>query len=125
MVKSSRSSRSATAWSSIGKNPRSAPVIFAEIGVGDPGQTALGVLHDDHGVDAEDVARESKAAQHVVGDPAAGVSDDVGFAKMEPERGKNVDSGVHAGDDGEVAPGTWVRHVLPGRGVALVSAEEA
>jgi hypothetical protein len=83
------------------------------------------VLHHDDGVDAEDVGRQRQAAQHVVGDPAAGVADHMGLAEVQPEGGEDVDAGVHAGDDGEVAARSGIGDVGPRRGVAGVGGDEA
>ena len=89
------------------------------------GDAALRVLHDDDRVDAEHVARQRQAAQHVVGDPPAGVADDVRLAEVQTEHGEHVDAGIHAGDHGEPAQRLGVAEVSAGRGVARVGAEEA
>ena len=44
-------------------------------------------------------------ADHVVGDDAAGVAQHVRLAVAEAERGEDVEAGVHAGDDRQVALG--------------------
>ena len=75
----------------------------AQLLLGDPGKTALGVLHDDDRVDAEQVDRHRQAAQHVVGDPASRVADDVGVAEVQTEGGVHVDAVVHARDHGQPA----------------------
>ena len=75
----------------------------AQLLVGDSGESALRVLHDDDGVDAEHVARERQAAQHVVGHPPACVADHVRLAELQTERREHVDAGVHARDHREVA----------------------
>ena len=70
------------------------------------------MLHDDDGVDAEDVAGERQAPEHVVGHPPARVAQHVCLAEVEPERGEHVDAGVHARHDGQV----------PGRAGSAISA---
>src|SRR6202012_1944178 len=77
----------------------------AQLLVALPGQAALGVLHDDHRVDPEDVGGQGQAPQDVVGHPAAGVADDVGLPQLQAADGEDVDAGVHAGDDGQVEAG--------------------
>ena len=67
---------------------------------------------------------QGQAAQDVVGDPPAGVADDVGLAQVQAERGEHVDAGVHAGDHGQVPARSGVGHVGAGGGVALVGGEQ-
>ena len=50
---------------------------------------------------AEPPLRDRERADHVVGDHPAGVAQDVRLAVLEPERGEDVESRVHAGDDRE------------------------
>jgi hypothetical protein len=45
---------------------------------------------------------EGQRADHVVGDDAAGVAQDVRLALAEPQRGEDVEPRVHAGDDRQV-----------------------
>jgi hypothetical protein len=45
---------------------------------------------------------DRQRADHVVGDDAAGVAQDVGLALAEAERGEDVEARVHAGDDRQV-----------------------
>ena len=87
-----------------------------------PDQPALGVLHHHRRVHAEDAAREREAAQDVLGDPSAGVADHVGLAEVQAQHGEDVDAGVHARDDGEVATGPGVRDVGTCGGIGLVGA---
>jgi hypothetical protein len=43
---------------------------------------------------------------------------------MQPEGGKDINSGIHAGDDGHALAGSWIGDVGPGVGVALVGGKE-
>ena len=63
------------------EEPNSAPVRLSQLFVGHSGEAALGVLHDDDGVDPEHLARQRQAAQDVIGDSAAGIANDVGLTQ--------------------------------------------
>ncbi len=95
-----------------------------QFGIGDAGQSALRVLHDDGGVDPEDMAREGEAAQDVVGDPSTCVADHVCFPEVQAQGGEHVDAGVHAGDYGQLTARAGIGHVGSGRGVATVGGQE-
>ncbi len=95
-----------------------------EVLVGHAGETAVGVLHDDDGVDPEHLTRQGQTAQDVFGHPTPGIADHVGFTEVEAEDGEHIDAGVHAGHDGQVPARAGVGHVGPGGGVSLVGLEE-
>ena len=50
-------------------------------------------------VGVHDVHRQDERPQRVVGDPPAGVAQDVGVADLEVEHAEHVEPRVHAGDD--------------------------
>ena len=54
---------------------------------------------------AEEVRGHDQRADGVVGGSSARVSEDVGVADLEPERSEQVEAGVHAREDDEVAAG--------------------
>ena len=74
-----------------------------ELVVGRLGHAAVGVLDDRHRRGAEDLDRHDQRPQHVVGDPPAGVADDVGVAEVQAEQGVDVEAGVHTGHHGQAA----------------------
>jgi hypothetical protein len=89
-------------------------------------QPAAGVLDDDDLLGAEQVLTDDQGADRVVGREAAGVADDVGVARPEPERVLDREPGVHAGQDGELpARRQRQRGVVELGGVALVLGEHA
>ena len=65
------------------------------------GELAVGVLHDRDPRDAERRGREREAPLDVVGDPGAGVAEDLGVTRLEAEHGERVDARVDARHDGE------------------------
>ena len=76
---------------------------FSQVVVRRSCEAAVGVLHDDHCVDAEHVTRHGQAPKNVIGHSSPGVSDDMGLTELQAERGEDIDTGIHARDDGEVA----------------------
>ncbi|MEZ5179131.1 MAG: hypothetical protein R2746_12905 [Acidimicrobiales bacterium] len=60
--------------------------------VGDPLEAAARVLHDHHGVDAEEWLDRARLRSFVVGGAATGVADDVGLAEVQAERREHVDA---------------------------------
>ena len=58
--------------------------------VGYAGETALGVLHDEDGVDPEYLAGQSEAAKDIVRHSPAGIAKDVCLAQMKAQDGKHV-----------------------------------
>lgn len=82
------------------------------------------MLHDDDGVDTQHMAGKRQTPQDIVGDPPTGVSNHVGLAQVQTERGEHVDAGVHAGHDCEAAARPGVGDVGACRRVPLVSGKE-
>jgi len=119
----SMSSRRAAAWSSIGKNPRSAPVSSRNSPSVRPA-TAFGVLHHHDRVDPENVAGQGEAAQDVFGHPPSRIADHVGLAEVEPQSGEHIDPGIHTGQHGDVAPRAGIGHVGACRGIAFVGGKQ-
>ena len=70
---------------------------------------AAGVVDQHHRPGAEEALGQHQRADDVVGDDAAGVAEDMGVTRLEPEQPDGVDAGVHAGHDGDAElgrPGT-------------------
>ncbi len=65
--------------------------------------TAAGVVDQDDLVCIEQVVGDDEAADGVFCDDTAGVTDDVGFTRLEAEQVFDIESGVHAGHDGDAA----------------------
>ena len=78
----------------------------AEAVVGDQLQATIGVVDEQDLLRVEAPLRNRERADHVVGDDAAGVAQDVRLAVLEAERGEDVESRVHARDDREAQ--RWV-----------------
>ena len=66
-------------------------------------QAAVGVVQQDDLTGTEVALRQAQRTDHVVGDHAAGVADDVRLAVTQPEDLEDVHPRVHAGHDREVA----------------------
>jgi xanthine dehydrogenase YagT iron-sulfur-binding subunit len=62
-------------------------------------QPAVGVEHEDHFARLEEALREDERAKDILGDEAAGISQDVRFARIESKDSKVVDARIHAGHD--------------------------
>jgi len=69
-------------------------------------QAAVGVVDDDEFLGVEQMMGDDQGAQGVVGGDAAGIADHVRVAGMQAEAVLEQDAGIHAGEDGYVAPGT-------------------
>jgi len=69
--------------------------------VGEGEHPAVGVVDQNDLVGAEQALADRQGADHVVGDDAPGVADDVGLPGAEAEQGVDVEPGVHARDDRE------------------------
>ncbi len=98
--------------------------LVAEV-LGQVQQTAAGVVDEDDGTGAQRPLADGQGADDVVGDHAAGVADRVAVAEVESEGGVQVETGVHAGDHGDLQhrPGVHPRVDELG-GVALVGIDE-
>jgi hypothetical protein len=92
--------------------------------IGELGHAAVGVVDEDDLPGAEQSLADHQGADHVVGDDAAGVADDVRVAVREAERGAHVEPGVHAGDDREVERGLGRRGAGELAGVLPVTSEQ-
>ena len=66
-------------------------------------QAAAGVVDEHDAAGAERALADGQGADDVVGDHAAGVADGVAVAELQAERVVQVEPGVHAGDDGDLA----------------------
>ena len=66
-------------------------------------QAAVGVMHQDRFHGCQVRVTETQRADHIVGDHATGISDDVGLAVAETQHGENVHARVHTGHDCHVA----------------------
>ncbi len=69
--------------------------------VGQVEGAAAGVVDDHHRPGPQEALGEQERPEDVVGDDAAGVAQDVGVARLQPEHAGRVDAGVHAGQDGD------------------------
>ena len=65
-----------------------------------------------HLAGAEQPLRDRQRADHVVGDHAAGVAQHVRLAVAEAERGEDVEAGIHAGNDRQLAARAHVEVLL-------------
>ena len=119
-VSRSMSSRSAAAWSSKGKNPRSAPVISRSSSSDTPATPHL-VCCITTTVSTPSTWLDSarlRSTSSVTRPPALRMT--WASPRCRPERGEHVDAGVHARHDGEPPQRPRVAGVGAGRGVALV-----
>ena len=66
-------------------------------------QAAVGVMNQDHFLSSETTLGKNQRADDVVGDHAAGISNDVGVTVGESEHLEYVHSAVHARHDGQMA----------------------
>ena len=71
--------------------------------LGDLLHAAVVVVDQHHLTGTQAPLRKRQGADHVVGDDAAGVAEDVRLAVAEAEGGEDVEPRVHAGDDRQVA----------------------
>jgi hypothetical protein len=69
--------------------------------VGELDHAAVGVMDEDDLPGAKQPLANYQRADHIVGDDAASVANDVRVADGQAERAMHVDPGVHAGDDRE------------------------
>src|ERR1019366_7207279 len=69
-------------------------------------QPAVGVVDDDELLRVEQVMRNDQRAQCVLRGNAAGIADHVGVSGMQSEAAFKQDSGIHACQDRQAAPGT-------------------
>ena len=95
-----------------------------ELVIGELGHAAVGVVDEDDLPGAEQPLADHQRADHVVGDDAAGVADDVRVAVGEAERGAHVEPGIHAGHDREVQRGPGGRGAGELTGVLPVTGEK-
>ena len=81
----------------------------AEAVVAERLHAAVGVVDQHHLTRAEAPLRDRERADHVVGDDAAGVAQDVGLAVAQAEHLEDVQARVHARDDRQPAAGAHVQ----------------
>ena len=101
-----RTSASTSVKDSIAKagaTPVASSQLGAEAVVADLLHAAVGVVDQHHLARPQLPLRDGERADHVVGDDAAGVAQHVRLAVTQPERGEDVESRVHAGDDRQPA----------------------
>jgi hypothetical protein len=67
------------------------------------GHAAVGVLDQGDVTDAEHVHRHGQRPEDVLGQPGAGVAQDMRLAEVEADHVEGVDARVHAGHDGQLA----------------------
>ena len=97
----------------------------AEAVVGERLHAAVGVMDEHHLARAEPPLGYGQRADHVVGDHAAGVAQDVRLAIAQAQGGEDVQARVHARDDGQAAAGPHVQMAVgPGGGEGSVVADE-
>ena len=77
--------------------------------VGEGEHAATRVMNKDDLVGVQQVVRDDETPDHIVGHDAPRVAQDVRVALLEPERGEHVETGVHARDDRQPAPGAHVQ----------------
>ena len=68
-------------------------------------QAAVGVVDDDELLRVEQVMRDDQRAQGVVGGDAAGIADHVRVPGMQSQAMLEQDTGIHAGQHGDVPLG--------------------
>ena len=96
----------------------------AEVLFGGVHEAAVSVVDDHELLGAEEMVRDQKRAEGIVGDDAASVADDVGVAGFEAESADG-EARVHAGEDGELALGTRSETAqFVGAGVLFVGDED-
>lgn len=74
---------------------------FMNLGLGARRHAAIGVWHDEHAVDIEQVRGQHQGAQDVIGDTRPCVADDLDVAGVHAEDRQRFDSRIHTGDDCE------------------------
>jgi hypothetical protein len=89
----------------LGTRPCFGLDLAREIVVGERLHAASAVM-DEHDLGGlEQPLGDDQRADHVVGDHATGVADDVRVSRFQPKRREDVQPGVHAGDDRDAGAG--------------------
>ena len=74
-----------------------------ELVVGEGQHSAVRVVDEDDFLGAEQTLADGQRADLVIGDDSTSIANHVGFALAKPQNPVDIQSSVHAGNDGDVA----------------------